>query len=139
MRVLITTFGTLGDIDPYLALGRGLAERGHEPTIATHEFYREMIEDERLGFHPVRPDAHPEDREAFARAMSPRFGSKYVLRELVIPHLRASWEDTAQAARGAEIVVTHPLTFAGGIVAEEARRVVAQEVDVLVAVDIDEP
>jgi UDP:flavonoid glycosyltransferase YjiC (YdhE family) len=120
MRVLITTFGTLGDIDPYLALGRGLAERGHEPTIATHEFYREMIEDERLDFHPVRPDAHPEDREAFARAMSPRFGSKYVLRELVIPHLRASWEDTAQAARGAEIVVTHPLTFAGGIVAEEA-------------------
>ena len=120
MRVLITTFGTLGDVEPYLALGRGLAERGHEPTIATHEFYREMIEGEGLGFHPVRPDAHPEDREAFARAMSPRFGSKYVLRELVIPHLRDSWEDTVRAARGAEIVVTHPLTFAGRIVAEEA-------------------
>ncbi|HET6361309.1 MAG TPA: glycosyltransferase [Gemmatimonadota bacterium] len=116
----MTTFGTLGDLDPYLALGRGLAERGHEPTIATHEFYRPMIEAEGLGFHPVRPDAHPEDREAFARAMSPRLGSKYVLRELVIPHLRDSWEDTIEAARHAELVVTHPLTFAGRIVAEEA-------------------
>ena len=120
MRVLITTFGTLGDLYPYLALGRGLAERGHEPTIATHEFYRDRVEAEGLGFRPVRPDAHPEDREAFARAMSPRLGSKYVLRELVIPHLRDSWEDTAEAARDAELVVTHPLTFAGRIVAEEA-------------------
>lgn len=120
MRVLIATFGTRGDIDPYLALGRGLAERGHEPTIATHEFYREMIEGEGLGFRPVRPDAHPENREAFARAMSPRFGSKYVLREIVIPHLRDSWADTAAAARDADLIVTHPLTFAGRIVAEEA-------------------
>ena len=120
VRVLITTFGTLGDLDPYLALGRGLAERGHEPVIATHAFYRDMVEGEGLGFHPVRPDAHPEDREAFARAMSPRFGSKYVVCKLVIPHLRDSWEDTAEAARDAELVVTHPLTFAGRIVAEEA-------------------
>lgn len=120
MRVLITTFGTLGDLDPYLALGRGLADRGHEPAIATHEYYRDMIEAAGIGFHPVRPDAHPEDRAAFARAMSPRLGSKYVLRDLVIPHLRDSWEDTARAARDAELVVTHPLTFAGPIVAGEA-------------------
>ncbi|HJR54800.1 MAG TPA: glycosyltransferase [Gemmatimonadota bacterium] len=121
MRVLITTFGTLGDLDPYLALGRGLAERGHAPVIATHEYYRDMIEAADIGFHPVRPDAHPEDRTAFARAMSPRLGSKYVLRDLVIPYLRDSWEDTARAAREADLVVTHPLTFAGPIVAEEGR------------------
>jgi rhamnosyltransferase subunit B len=120
MRVLITTFGTLGDLDPYLALGRGLAERGHEPAIATHELYRDRIETAGMGFHPVRPVARPEDREAFARAMSPRLGSKYVLRDLVIPHLRDSWEDTVRAARDAELVVTHPLTFAGRIFAEEA-------------------
>jgi UDP:flavonoid glycosyltransferase YjiC (YdhE family) len=52
--------------------------------------------------------------------MSPRFGSKYVVRELVLPHLRDSWADTRAAARGADIVVTHPLTFAAPIVAEEA-------------------
>lgn len=120
MRILITTFGTLGDLEPYLALGQGLAERGHEAAIATHEFYRGRVEDAGLRFHPVRPDAHPEDRDAFARAMSPRMGSKYVLRELVIPHLLDSWEDTAEAAGDADMIVTHPLTFAGPIVAEEA-------------------
>jgi rhamnosyltransferase subunit B len=119
MRVLITTFGTLGDLDPYLALGGGLAARGHDVVLATHEYYREMVGAAGIGFHPVRPDAHPEDRGAFARAMNPRFGSQYVLRKLVIPHVRDSWEDTTDAARNADLVVTHPLTFAGRIVAEE--------------------
>lgn len=119
MRVLITTFGTLGDLDPYLALGRGLAARGHEPSIATHEYYRVAVETEGIGFRPVRPDAHPDDRELFARAMHPRRGPEIVLREIVLPHLRDSYLDTAEAARDADLIVTHPLTFAGPIVAQE--------------------
>jgi UDP:flavonoid glycosyltransferase YjiC (YdhE family) len=113
------TFGTRGDLDPYLALGRGLAARGHEPIIATHEYYRDTVEAEGLGFRPVRPDAHPEDRELFARAMHPRRGSEVVLREIVLPHLVESYQDTAEAARDVDLIVTHPLTFAGPIVAAE--------------------
>jgi len=121
VRILITTFGTRGDLDPYLALGHGLATRGHEPTIATHEHYRAAVEAEGLSFRPVRPDAHPEDRELFRRAMDPRRGPSVVIREIVLPHLRESYEDTAKAARDSDLVVTHPLTFAGPIVAEERK------------------
>ena len=116
MRVLITTFGTLGDLDPYLALGRGLAARGHEPAIATHEFYREAVEAEGIRFRPVRPDADPTDRKI---AMHPRLGAEFVIRKVVLPSLRDSYLDTADAARDADMIVTHPLTFAGPIVAEE--------------------
>jgi UDP:flavonoid glycosyltransferase YjiC (YdhE family) len=119
MRVLITTFGSLGDLNPYLALARGLAERGHEPVLATHAYYRAMVEAEGFELRPVRPDADPENRELFARAMRPRRGSEVVLREIVLPYLRESYEDTAEAARDADAIVTHPLTFAGPIVAEE--------------------
>ncbi|HET9332313.1 MAG TPA: glycosyltransferase [Gemmatimonadota bacterium] len=116
MRVLITTFGTLGDLDPYLALGRGLAARGHEPMIGTHDFYRAAVEAEGIGFRPVRPDADPNDRKI---AMDPRLGAEFVIRNVVLPHLRDSYLDTADAARDADMIVTHPLTFAGPIVAEE--------------------
>lgn len=119
MRVLITTFGSLGDLNPSLALARGLARRGHEPILATHAYYREMVEAEGFELRPVRPDADPENRELFARAMRPRRGSEVVLREIVLPYLRESYEDTAEAARDADAIVTHPLTFAGPIVAEE--------------------
>ncbi|MGH7565474.1 MAG: glycosyltransferase, partial [Gemmatimonadota bacterium] len=119
MRILMATFGTLGDLNPYLALGRGLAARGHEPTIATHEYYRGAVEAEGLGFRAVRPDAVPDDRRLFMRAMGPRRGPIVVLREIVLPHLRTSYEDTCEAARQADLIVTHPLAFAGPIVAEE--------------------
>jgi UDP:flavonoid glycosyltransferase YjiC (YdhE family) len=118
MRILMTTFGTLGDLYPYFALGRGLAARGHEPTIATHEYFRGAVEGEGLRFRPVRPDADPDDRKLFMRAMSPRRGPMVVLREIVLPRLRESYEDTREAARHADLIVTHPLAFAAPIVAE---------------------
>jgi UDP:flavonoid glycosyltransferase YjiC (YdhE family) len=119
MRVLITTLGSRGDLNPYLALGRGLAERGHEPTIATHEFYRATVESEGVGFRPVRPDAmHEDDRRLVVRAMGRRRGPMVLLREIVIPLVRTTYEDTAEAARDSDVIVTHPLSFAGPIVAE---------------------
>ena len=33
-------------------------------------------------------------------------------------HVRASYEDLSEAARGADLLVTHPITFAGPVVAE---------------------
>lgn len=37
MRVSIHTLGTRGDVQPYLALARGLKERGHVGTVSTHQ------------------------------------------------------------------------------------------------------
>ncbi|HET6617410.1 MAG TPA: glycosyltransferase [Gemmatimonadota bacterium] len=115
----MTTFGSRGDLNPYLALGHGLAARGHEATIATHEYYRSTVEAEGLGFRPVRPDAMPDDRKLFVRAMGRRRGPMVVLKEIVIPRLPTSYEDTLEAARDADLIVTHPLSFAGPIVAEK--------------------
>ncbi len=56
-RIVLTTFGSLGDLHPFLALGLGLRDRGHEPIIATSECYRAKVEALGLGFRPVRPDA----------------------------------------------------------------------------------
>jgi rhamnosyltransferase subunit B len=34
-RVLISTFGSSGDLNPYLAIAQVLKNRGHDPTLAT--------------------------------------------------------------------------------------------------------
>jgi UDP:flavonoid glycosyltransferase YjiC (YdhE family) len=120
VRILLTTFGTLGDVNPYLAIARGLAARGHEPVIATHEHWRALVEREGIDFRPVRPDANPKDRKLFARAMSPRLGPAVVLREIVVPAIEDSYADTLTAARGAEAIVTHPLAFTAPIVAQHS-------------------
>jgi len=111
-HIILTTFGSLGDIHPYLALGLGLQERGHRVALATHGFYRDKIEAEGIEFFPVRPDGDPNDREMIALAMDVKNGPEHVLRNIVLPVLRESYEDLLAASQGADLLVGHPLTFA---------------------------
>ena len=94
-RIVLTTIGTLGDLHPYLALGIELAGRGHTPVVATHPSYRERVDRAGLGFHPVRPDFGDlgEVADVMRRAMDPRTGSEYVVKTIVLPAVRASYED----------------------------------------------
>ncbi len=50
MRVLIYTFGTQGDILPYVALARGLVRAGHEAVVCTAEGFRGLVEARGVAF-----------------------------------------------------------------------------------------
>lgn len=116
-RILLTSFGSLGDIHPYLALALGLRDRGHRVALATHGFYRDKIEAEGIEFFPVRPNADPEDRALTSLVMDARKGPEHVLRGIILPALRESYEDLLAASHGADLLVGHPLTFAVPLVA----------------------
>lgn len=122
-RIVLTTYGSLGDLHPYMAIALELQQRGHHPVIATHELYRSKVEAEGLEFYPIRPDIASgnteQAQEIVRRAMHPTDGTQYVIRELILPYLRNSYEDLIQAVSGADLLVTHPITYAGPIVAEK--------------------
>ncbi|HBL26572.1 MAG TPA: glycosyltransferase, partial [Acidobacteria bacterium] len=111
-RIVLTSFGSLGDIHPYLALGLGLRDRGHRVALATHGFYRDKVEAEGIDFFPLRPEGDPNDRELAALLMDIKKGPERVLRGIVLPALRETYEDLRAAAEGADLLVGHPLTFA---------------------------
>jgi UDP:flavonoid glycosyltransferase YjiC (YdhE family) len=120
-RIVLTTFGSLGDLHPYIAVALGLQARGHEAVIATSGYYRQKVEALGLGFRAVRPDHHdPEaDPELMRRVMNRRTGSEFVIRQLMMSVLRESYEDTLAAAAGADLLVSHMLTFTTRLVAEK--------------------
>ena len=117
-RILVTTFGSYGDIHPYMAIGIELQQRGHTVTIATSPSYAAKITSEGLNFHPVRPDVSLEDKALLAYVMDARRGSERVLRYIAAA-VRESYEDTLPAARQADLILTHPITFAGVMAAEK--------------------
>lgn len=43
MHFVCLTIGSRGDVQPYIALGRGLQKEGHRVTIVTHEEYKEWV------------------------------------------------------------------------------------------------
>jgi len=51
--------------------------------------------------------------------MDAKQGTEFVIRELFLPHLRDSYADLTAAAAGADLLLTHPLTYAGPLVAQQ--------------------
>jgi rhamnosyltransferase subunit B len=117
-RILIATFGSRGDVDPMVALGIGLQRRGHRVTIGTSETYRDLIESFGLSFVAVRPNLAEMLIDSRALLDSDE-GTEYLVREMALPFLEESHADLLAAAEGADLLVTHMLTFAGPIVAEQ--------------------
>ncbi len=56
MNVLVLTVGTRGDVQPYVALGRGLKASGHEVSICTCESFRSFVEEHGLKYAYMNND-----------------------------------------------------------------------------------
>ncbi len=120
MRVLLTTFGSYGDLYPYIAIGRELRQLGHDVSLGTSPAYREKIERHGLGFLPVRPDVALEDTEMMRDFFDQYRGTERVVKS-ICSVLRESYEDTLAAAREFDAIVTHPITFAAVLVAQKLK------------------
>lgn len=124
-KIVIATFGSLGDLNPFVALAHALKTRGFAPVIATSAVYRSWIESEGFGFAPMRPDVDDLtarlglDMDEIARRLTQDEG--FLFQELIFPYLRRSYEDVVAASAGATAVVAHSLAFAAQIAAERLR------------------
>jgi UDP:flavonoid glycosyltransferase YjiC (YdhE family) len=118
-RIVVTTWGSLGDLHPYLAIGLGLRARGHDVTLGVPACYRRKVEALGLGFRAVRPDcAWLADPELLRHFMPPLRGMIRIART-VLAVLHESYEDTLAAAEGADLLVANQATYAAGLVAEK--------------------
>lgn len=123
-RVLLCTFGSLGDLHPYIAVGRALQAQGVIARIATCSDYRSQVESEGLEFAPVAPSlAELGAPEELARRVSdPLRGTQVLVQELLMPHLRESHQQLRAAAAQADLLISHPLTFMVQVVAAEQHK-----------------
>lgn len=121
-RVVLTAIGSLGDLNPYIALALGLQARGHDAVVATSACYREKVEALGLGFRLIRPDStFVQDPVVMRRMMDSRWGTVRVGREILGPAMRETYEDISAASAGADLLVSHPLTaYATRLVSEVA-------------------
>ncbi len=120
-HVVLAAYGSLGDLHPALAIAIALRDRGHRATLLSHEMYRPKVESEGIAFATLPPNlAELDDFGAtMRRAMDGPDGSRYVIQELVLPHVAATTAAIDAAAHDADLLVAHPLTFGVAIVAEK--------------------
>lgn len=114
---VLLTIGSRGDVQPYIALGKGLIEEGHKVTIATHAEFKDWINKHGIGFKEVAGDptelmslmvTHGSMSLAFIKEASAKF------KGWIVDLLRTSWE----ACQGADILIESPSAMAGIHIAE---------------------
>ncbi|RDL47317.1 O-mycaminosyltylonolide 6-deoxyallosyltransferase [Ensifer sp. M14] len=123
MRVAIHTFGTRGDIQPYLALAKALHSSGHTVQLAGPQQFERFVHDHAIPFAPLPGDLlslldAPKAKNAIASGAAALAGFK-LLGE-IRPHIRklleAEW--LAAHAFAPDIMVYHPKSLASPHIAE---------------------
>lgn len=123
-RIVMTTFGSFGDLHPYIALALEMKRRdGIEPVIVTSEVYREKIESLGIEFQPMRPELPALDTEEAAqlieKILDPKRGAEFLFKDLLVLSLSDSYIDLNKAMQGADLLISHPMTLAAPILAEK--------------------
>lgn len=98
-----------------------MKDLGHRPVLATAEFYRPLIESVGLELRPFGPQIDPNDRDVIARVLDPVHGARALIKEILMPSVRADYAAIDAAAHDADLILTHPITFAAVVVAQARR------------------
>ncbi|MGJ0454755.1 MAG: glycosyltransferase [Methylocystis sp.] len=123
-RVLLATFGTLGDIYPFIAIAHAMCHRGLDVVIAAPEMHQGSIEREGIAYARLRPhegdilNALGVDLSGAYRIMlkNPYF----ILDEIYLRFLSESYHDTLAAAEGVDVIVSHSLLVGASLAAEKS-------------------
>jgi UDP:flavonoid glycosyltransferase YjiC (YdhE family) len=121
MHVAIPALGTRGDVVPYISLGAGLRQAGHDVTLSTHEVFRGLVESATLRFAPLPGDPR-QLFDAVRLEVSPwRPAQHTALIHDALSALVGQVDPSALLAdwREADCVVFGPTTTFGHFVAEE--------------------
>uniref|UniRef100_A0A060T134 Sterol 3-beta-glucosyltransferase n=1 Tax=Blastobotrys adeninivorans TaxID=409370 RepID=A0A060T134_BLAAD len=111
------TIGSRGDVQPYIALAKGLMAEGHFVRIATHAEFKDWVEGHGIEFREIAGDPgelmqimveHGSLSVTFLRDAAARF------RSWIDDLLRTSWE----ACKGTDILIESPSAMAGIHIAE---------------------
>lgn len=116
MRVLILTFGTRGDIEPFAALAERLNQAGHSAVLAAPEPYRGAVTS--AGFEPMATEMDRVMRAGMTRVSGPTHA--LTLAREMGQAMRISLGEQWEIAQRVEptVVVAHPKALGGLHVAE---------------------
>lgn len=112
MRITLPTTGSRGDVQPYVALGRGLQALGHRVRLATHSDFEGLARKHGLDFFPIEGSGEAlQSTPAGARMLQAGANPFRFMREftrLRKPIVRDLMERCRQACLDADLILLSP-------------------------------
>lgn len=117
MKITIYTFGTRGDVMPYVALGGEAIKRGHEVTICTGGYFKKDVERYGINFVETSLDLMAElqteiGKIAYNEPMKNITKVIKYAKDVINPKFRKSFTEMFKSAENADVILYHPKAFA---------------------------
>lgn len=117
-RIVLTLWGSDGDLFPFVSIAQGLQSRGHQVTIASPAAHRSTVERAGVRFAAIRPDVPDSFPVGFT---DPRRAGQVLIRQVILPCLKDTYTDLISVCRGTDLIASHVLSFAVPLVAEQLK------------------
>jgi sterol 3beta-glucosyltransferase len=108
MKIALTTIGSRGDIQPYIALGKELEKNGHSATILTHPWAEAIIKQYDLAHHPVGDniDIYYAAKQFVENSSNNLKGFRFAL-NFIFDNLKSCHLDFLEALKDYDLVIGH--------------------------------
>jgi sterol 3beta-glucosyltransferase len=125
MRITILTIGSRGDVQPYVALGKGLQAAGHQVCVATEAAYQTMVIEQGLEFAPLPGDSQHRHTQPewfkYLDTLDSNFWlhTYYGVKQFILPLLPDMMRWAWKACQGCDAIVSMPLVPVSVHIAEK--------------------
>ncbi len=119
MNIEILTIGTRGDVQPYIALGKGLQAAGHAVTIATQAEFEPLVRRHGLQHNSLRGDFLQAAGAGVNSGANLPGGNPLGTIRTYIRMAADTLEDEWRSAQQAEVLIYNPAAFGGYHLAEK--------------------
>ncbi len=123
MKFLLCTWGSSGDLHPFLSLGNELRDRGHEVTLVGLGIWEEKARQAGLQFVAAEPGRKPDEMAIHPDLFSHRnFGLdsfRILMRDFVLPTFEPWTECLLRLAPSFDCLVAHSFVLVAPVIAEK--------------------
>lgn len=117
LHIALSTVGSTGDTQPFIALGKALREAGHEVLAFSHPFHQERFEAHGVPFHPCGPEVELDELNDLLSKMlehvNPLTQLRILMEEAFFADYRKYFEDARMGMEKVDLVLGHMVDFVG--------------------------
>ncbi len=117
MRIVLSTWGTTGDVYPFFALSKRLLKAGHQVGVCTSEIYREHFTKIGVDFYgvgiPFKADDFHRMMDTIVRIRNPLKSTTLIAKEGLLAGANRWYQDCVTAMKGYDLAVCHSADIPG--------------------------
>ncbi|MEW5819249.1 MAG: glycosyltransferase [Cyanobacteriota bacterium] len=120
-RINFLSFGTTGDVLPFISLATKLKEFGYEVCITAGTNYEKLIKENNIEYAPISVDINElMNSKEIQSLLSKNPIKKYKsIKEIIIPILKQTFTDSLEASKGSNLIIFHPKVTSAVSIAEK--------------------